>query len=810
MTFYIHSLPADYTSSRCYVRLHFREQDYYSPFYPDQGTAVQHIRQLLLRLRENDGPEKITSRSVFGTQPPAVGAALPIPAGEQASLLPGQLRQEALSASTFPLIYLELADDISGLSELSDLDLQQGDQLYNWREVDETLLHLEADRAGFLRPGAGLQPTAGLKPCEPVFNAFQPHLATDFPLFFGRRTETEEIHELITSHPLLLLYGPDRVGKTSLVQCGLPHRLEAVPGEMVFVRRDRDGLPAALRTALSRELSSLGAGELPEDAAPETLMLELTRQTHRPLYLVFDQLEALFEPEVPEEERQEFFRLLHQWLHSDLPDCRLLLVLRESWLAHLAEYEEELPELLRHRYRLQPLKQSSVVDLSINLFDVLQLQGLLRVEEPVDFTTEICRQLANEQGEVPLQCLQIYLHELQQAGCRKSNGQPPLLDRELIESMGPARDVIDNHLLRRMAGEKEKWKDQPARQQQQLQELERSRQDCGCASRPLPVAAAAAVPAAVSASSPGRMRWALLLALLGLLLSLLGFWWLYNWSMQQTPCHIAREADSCEALVDYLCRYGEEAECAPEFRERLAGSNCELWTDYKLLISSRTCGSYQNFLQKYGDTDICTDLVRKRLLEWGCPLLRDTVEITLRDTIIQPPPAGYESTSGRISTTARSAPPPCRTVQGIRFKSVGPLWIMTDALSGGPYSWEDALDACSARGWRLPCVGEIDFLLENIYRGRGERAYAMLTGTGPCYLASPAEARNGRIEFWTATEADDGRAWSFYFDTSAGTLDTRSGTPKTSRLPCLCVQRDQDSPTAMPPCYQKNIERGNR
>jgi len=84
----------------------------------------------------------------------------------------------------------------------------------------------------------------------------------------------------------------------------------------------------------------------------------------------------------------------------------------------------------------------------------------------------------------------------------------------------------------------------------------------------------------------------------------------------------------------------------------------------------------------------------------------------------------------------------------------------------------------------------------------------MLTGTGPCNLVNPSAAPTGRVEFWTATEATDGSAWSFYFDTGLKTIGRQSGSPKSARLPCLCVQKDPNSASSsLPACYGKQIDR---
>ncbi|MEL7163411.1 MAG: hypothetical protein AAFN92_21820, partial [Bacteroidota bacterium] len=318
--------------------------------------------------------------------------------------------------------------------------------------------------------------------------------------------------------------------------------------------------------------------------------------------------------------------------------------------------------------------------------------------------------------------------------------------------------------------------------------------------------AVAAAPVPVVAAFP----WGALLALAALPF---GLFFLYSWLTvvddPLTACELTAEVDSCDGYVNYLSTYGDTSACAADFIAQLEARDCEIWRDYQLLQSTATCGVYQNFYAKYRDRGINLDPVRARLLEWECPVVRDTVQLTVRDTVIRrvdvPGPTIF---SGTVQPPRPSDNVPCKQIGTSNFKRVGPLWIMTDALPGGPYAWEDALDACAARGWRLPCIGEIDFLIEKIYRDDPTRAYQMLTGTGECNLIDPGEAPNGYVEFWTATEANDAFAWSYFFDVAAQTIRSQPATPKTNRLPCLCVEKDPNQQgSGIPPCYQKQVNR---
>jgi hypothetical protein len=659
----------------------------------------------------------------------------------------------------------------------------------------------------------GVSPFSGGGPCEPLFNVLQPQVASDLPLFMGRKQEVEDLYAMTRNNRLLLLYGQPRVGKTSLIQCGLANRMKAVPGEIFVHRRGAGGMLPSLVESLQTEIATLTNKPAPATDDPMALLPQLHEQVQKPVFLVFDQLERLFETEVTEEERNEFFAFIRHLTSQEGLPYRTILSLRETFLAPLAEYEDLLPSLLTHRYRVQPLSKKSMMDVSLNLMDLFKSKGKMEVDKPELVAEKLCSGLANDKGEVPFQCLQIYMQELHQTSCAESGGKVPAFDAALIDKMGPAREVIEGYVNREMARLEALLPEDgsPADPEilQQIDDLQESRQCCGCGDTKAVVPVAAA---AVSNRSR-NLRGLLLITLLGLVFGGLAYWLLSRWSQQQDPCFAAKQADTCEAYVNYLSKYGEEAACAAEFRELLAAKECgTLWQDYLMLQKTKTCGAYQDFFRKYRNTKVSTELVQRRLLEWQCPLVRDTVEVPVHDTIYRGTPEGFNNDGGRLPTgttgvSRTGSNPPCQEFNGTNFKQVGPLWFMTDPLPGGPYAWEEALDACQAKGWRLPCIGEVDFLIDNIYRGQANRAYQYLTGSGKCVLLDPAQAPNQRIDFWTGTEANDATAWTFYFDTKTETIGRESNIIKGRRLPCLCVKKDPKQGSGLPPCYNKRVER---
>lgn len=832
MRFILKSLGPDYISAACFYELHTKRATFYSPVYSDKSTALLAMEELVLKLR-NRKKTKVSitknnaaySIELFGNNAPVVRPSTAFTDKMTAI----EVFEEVLSASSadsFPLLFFELPEAIEGITTISDLGLQTGVDTYPWVEVNTGTLRIGTKERGDvtmmgiplgLSPSMGVSPFSGGGPCEPLFNVLQPQVAADLPLFMGRKKEVEDLYAMTRNNRLLLLYGQPRVGKTSLIQCGLANRMEAVPGELFVHRRGTGGMLPSLIEALRTEIASLTRKPAPEAADPMVLLPQLQDQVKKPVFLVFDQLEKLFETDVTEEERNDFFAFVQQLTSEEGLPYRVILSLRETFLAPLAEYEGMLPSLLTHRYRVQPLSKKSMMDVSINLLDLFKSKGKMEVDDPAAVAEKLCAGLVNDKGEVPFQCLQIYMQELHQTSCAESAGKTPVFDASLIDKMGSVREVIEAYVNREIARLEALLPedDSPADPDvlQQIDDLEQSRQYCGCgdAKAVVPVAAAAA-GAAVSNRSR-NLRWLLLVALLALLFGAGAYWLLSNWSKKQDPCYIAKQADTCEAFVNYLNKYGEQAACAAEFRELLATRKCgTLWQDYQMLQTTKTCGAYQDFFRKYRNTAVSTEKVQRYLLEWQCPMVRDTVEVPVHDTIFSGTPEGFNTTGGRLPTgtggvSRTGSNPPCQEFNGTNFKQVGPLWFMTDPLPGGPYAWEEALDACQAKGWRLPCIGEVDFLIDNIYRGQTSRAYQMLTGSGECYLMNPAQAPNQRIDFWTGTEANDATAWTFYFDTKTKTIGRESNIIKGRRLPCLCVKKDPQQSSGMPPCYNKRVER---
>ena len=821
MHFSLHQHHAGHPDTAAFFRVHLSDWTVYSPLFPDRKSAVAEMEALVLQLRKTaarnlhqatDDPlaPRLTFFRSGGEVVPSYG-----PLGELESIDDRLLRVRAAAAGN---VYRVIAYETLPDEDLPPLAELPGDFLTNpanWQEVGSSLLHItRGTRHLAVKPSIGGQISPEVGPCAHIFNALQPFASTDFALFRGRKRETEEIYSLLQAQPLLLLYGPARVGKTSLLQCGLANRIANDEADLIMIPCGEGAVFDSLDTALQVALTQHGQGAAPHEAGPLALAGQLAGVTPRRQYLVFDQVEDILTADVFDADRAALLGFINE-LGATYPEhFRIVLSLREEFLAPLAEQETHLPNLLTHRFRLVPLREKSMVNASVNFLDFLHGNGSIAVDDSQAVAERVCRDLADENGNVPAHCLQIYLHQVHQKSCRETAEGPVPINTELLDRFGPPRELINAYYDEQLTALDGTKVAEDGRQdilvQHRMNELRNGRQDCGCGQGQNNVQAAATPVAA-----GGGWGWlsALLLLPIGALLG----WFLLPTRPEPAPtaCELLEEQPGdCAAYVSYLCNAAdtEAGLCVPTWLATTDLNDCELWRDYTILKRRESCVTYQAFYQKYRDSGVCMDFVQPRLLAWECPLVVDTVRYTVRDTIIERVPATPSTYSSLPNPSpAPAAAPDCETVGTITLKRVGPLFIATEPISGGPYRWEDALTACSGKGLRLPCIGEIDFLIEKIYRDDPDRAYAMLAGAGACNLVNPAEVPEGRIEFWTATEANDAAAWSYFFDTGLKTIGRQAGTPKSARLPCLCVKTGPErTGSALPACYGKQVDRGQQ
>jgi subtilisin family serine protease len=206
---------------------------------------------------------------------------------------------------------------------------------------------------------------------EPVSNPFvgpRPFAEEEERLFFGRTREIDAIRALIKAYRIVLLYAQSGAGKSSLINAGVVPNLRRQGFEVFPVARvghpvaDQDADRKGNVFARSVISSWIAASEQPSLGA--TLHDFLSRRPHpvdadglsRPRLVVIDQFEELFTTHQEHSEARATF--LEQLAEASEKDAflRVLVVMREEFLARLDPLLGILPGKMRIRYHLEQLR----------------------------------------------------------------------------------------------------------------------------------------------------------------------------------------------------------------------------------------------------------------------------------------------------------------------------------------------------------------------------------------------------------------------------------------------------------------------
>jgi WD40 repeat protein len=184
--------------------------------------------------------------------------------------------------------------------------------------------------------------------------------------FFGRDAEIRRLVSQIVSHRVVLLYAASGAGKSSLLSAGLIAVLEQ--------EEEFEVLPVARVIGLGEHDPESGAGNAYAAGVIAcwgdvgTTLRECLRRRERartrdgfpaPRALIIDQFEELFTL-YPErwEDREGFFRQLADAIDDGQP-LRVVLSIREDFIAELDPYASLLPQGLGTRFRLERLRAAA-------------------------------------------------------------------------------------------------------------------------------------------------------------------------------------------------------------------------------------------------------------------------------------------------------------------------------------------------------------------------------------------------------------------------------------------------------------------
>lgn len=267
-------------------------------------------------------------------------------------------------------------------------------------------------------------------------------------IFFGREQETEILYQMTFDTRLLLVYGASGTGKTSLVQAGLANKFSPTRWKDIFIRRSGN-INHSLKAALNEELDKAGGKKREEKFDAFPALEKLHRRTLKPLYLIFDQFEELFVLSQEKEEEEQFFLFIEEVLESSLP-CKIILVMREEFLANLWPFEQRLPSLFNHRFRVERMRESQIKEVIQKTLKRFEEKGDIKVGEGEleSIAQSIFTRLGggDNKAEIELTYLQVYLDRLYQKAREETKARPPVFTFALANSMGDIEDVIGDFL----------------------------------------------------------------------------------------------------------------------------------------------------------------------------------------------------------------------------------------------------------------------------------------------------------------------------------------------------------------------------
>jgi tetratricopeptide (TPR) repeat protein len=214
----------------------------------------------------------------------------------------------------------------------------------------------------------------------------QPFERKDADRFFGREREARNAYSLVAAHRTIVVYAPSGVGKTSLINAALAPTLEDKGFEVLPLGRLRGPIaaPPSVRnvfvfnaiTNWTKELSDPRKPAQSEGRAraraPDTGRVDEMRLvdflgkrkhipneegTPSPRVVIVDQVEEVFTLH-PEHwaHRRPFFEDVRQALDAD-PLLKIVLALREDYLADLDAHADLFADRLRNRLRLERLRE---------------------------------------------------------------------------------------------------------------------------------------------------------------------------------------------------------------------------------------------------------------------------------------------------------------------------------------------------------------------------------------------------------------------------------------------------------------------
>ncbi len=269
------------------------------------------------------------------------------------------------------------------------------------------------------------------------FPGIDPFSYAERNVFFAREQESRDLIRLIVIHRGVLLYSDSGTGKSSLINAGLlPHAItEGFQPERIRVqpRQDEEIIVERLSKSAYKEPPFLDSIFASDDSQERVVLsvdsfLQTVRQravSERPL-LIFDQFEewfTLFEEgakgkraEEAKAAQQKILDAIISMLGDGKLPVKILLVLREDYLAKLTPFFKRYPNLPDQYLRLTPLKGAAIKRIIRGPFETYP--GTYQPEIPVGLAEKINEEFEDRSAgeDIRLSEVQIVCRTLFESG----------------------------------------------------------------------------------------------------------------------------------------------------------------------------------------------------------------------------------------------------------------------------------------------------------------------------------------------------------------------------------------------------------
>jgi GTPase SAR1 family protein len=273
------------------------------------------------------------------------------------------------------------------------------------------------------------------------FKFLDAYTEEDSEIFFGRDIEIEEFYDRVFETNLILLYGASGTGKTSLIRCGLANKFESTDWHPMYVRREGN-----IVETLHREIDKIALTKIKGKSIAEKVK-SLYLDYFKPIYLIFDQFEELFILGT-REEQIEFFEEMKKLLDEGL-QCKVVISMREEYIAYLSDYELVIPALFDNRQRIEKMSVLQIQEVITGTMDVFDIK-LEPTEAVLDL---VVSKLRDPKQGIELSSLQVYLDSVYRKAIEtksKVNGEL-VFTPELIKKTGKFEDVLSGFLGEQVA-----------------------------------------------------------------------------------------------------------------------------------------------------------------------------------------------------------------------------------------------------------------------------------------------------------------------------------------------------------------------